>query len=106
MDFLEKFENFFKKIKKSFHWIKILWKVDDGSFDSLYEINIKQLEDMQNEFLKFASINEEYMEILLEMEEVKKNLFLAMKEKDEEVAKRYEQRAFEIMKQKSLEWWI
>ena len=37
---------------------------------------------------------------------VKKNLFLAEKEPDIEVAKRYVQRAFEIMKQESLEWWI
>lgn len=103
---MEKIEIFFNKIKKILHWIPFLWKIDDGSFESLYEMNIKQMTDMQKEFEKYMITCEDYYDCSLQMEETKKNLFLAIKEPDIEVAERYTQRAFEIMKQNSLEWWI
>lgn len=106
MEIIEKVETFFRKIKKIFHWIPFLWKLDDGSYESLYEVNIKQMTDMQEEFGKFIDVYQDGLSYYLQMEEVKKNLFLAEKEPDIEIAKRYVQRAFEIMKQESLEWWI
>ena len=62
--------------------------------------------DIQKEIEKFVDVYQEGFSYCLQMEEVKKNLFLAMQEPDIEIAKRYVQRAFEIMKQESLEWWI
>ena len=104
--FLEAVITFFKKIKKIFHWIPVLWKVDDDSYISLYQVNIEQLTDMQKRMEKFSDISEEGMDYYLEMEEVKKNLFLATKETDSETAERYIQRAFKILNKYSLEWWL
>ena len=84
----------------------ILWKADDDSYISLYQVNIEQLADMQKRMEKFSDISEEGMDYYLEMEEVKKNLFLATKETDSEIAERYIQRAFKILNKYSLEWWL
>lgn len=106
MEIIEKVETVFSKIKKIFHWIPFLWKLDDGSYESLYRVNIEQMIDIQKEIGKFVDVYQEGFSYCLQIEEVKKNLFLAMQEPDIEIAKRYVQRAFEIMKQESLEWWI
>lgn len=106
MEIIEKVETVFSKIKKIFHWVPFLWRLDDGSYESLYEVNIKQMTDMKNEFEKFSDVFPKGNDYFMQMEEVKLNLFLAMHEPNIEVAKRYVQRAFEIMAQESLEWWI
>lgn len=106
MEIIEKIELFIDKIKKIFHWIPFLWKLDDGSYESLYQVNIKQMTDMEKEFDKFSDVYLKGLDYLMQMEEVKSNLILAMNEPNIEIAKRYIQRAFEIMAQESLEWWI
>lgn len=98
--------SFFSKIKKIFSWIPFLWKLDDGSYISLYQVNSKQINDIQTEILKFSDIFEGGIDFCFEMEECKRNLNGAITEPDINVTQRYVDRAFEIMKQKSMDWWI
>ncbi len=98
--------SFFRKIKKIFSWIPFLWKLDDGSYISLYQVNIKQMCDIQMEILKFSDICPQGIEFSFQMEECKKNFHEAIIEQDEQTAKKYADRAFEIAKQNSMEWWI
>lgn len=98
--------SFFRKIKKIFSWIPFLWKLDDGSYISLYQVNIRQMLDLQMEILKFSDIFPQGIDFSLQIEECKRNLYEAIKENDAELAQKYVDRAFEIAKQNSMEWWI
>ena len=123
MEIIEKVETFFRKIKKIFHWIPFLWKLDDGSYESLYKVNIEQMIDIQKEIEKFVDVYQEGFSYCLQMEEVKKNLFLAMQEpiietdyswfrpsistiEDKSGFQGEASRKYDKNKQESLEWWI
>ena len=93
-------------IKKIFRWIPFLWKLDDGSYESLYLVNMKQMDDMEREFLKFSDVYKAGIDFCFQMEEVRIYLEKALEEKDLEMAQRYVNRAFEVIKQESMEWWI
>lgn len=98
--------SFWSKLRKIFSWIPFLWKMDDGSYISLYMINIKQMNDMQGEILKFSDVYSNGVDFCLQIEEAKKNLALSCDERDFKISKRYTDRAFEIIKQNSMDWWI
>ena len=95
-----------EKIKKIFRWMPFLWKLDDGSYESLYLVNMKQMDDMEREFLKFWDVYKAGIDFCFQMEEVRIYLEKALEEKDLEMAQRYVNRAFEVIKQESMEWWI
>ncbi len=69
MEIIEKVETVFSKIKKIFHWIPFLWKLDDGSYESLYKVNIEQMIDIQKEIGKFVDVYQEGFSYCLQMEE-------------------------------------
>lgn len=96
----------FSKLKKIFSWIPVLWNLDDGSYISLYQVNMKQITDIQTEILKFSDIFVEGIDLCFEMEECKRNLKGAIVEPSFDITKRYVDRAFEIIKQSSTNWWI
>lgn len=98
--------SFWSKIKKILCWIPFLWKMDDGSWTSLYYINIKQMNDMQVEILKYSDLFPDGVDFCFQIEEARNNLKHAIEEKDIEIAERHSNRAFEIIKQNSMNWYI
>lgn len=98
--------SFFSRIKKIFSWIPFLWKLDDGSYISLYEVMVRQMSDMQKEILKYSDIYLDGIDYCFQLEEVKNNLEMAIEEQDYEMASKAKDRALEIIKQYSTEWWI
>ena len=98
--------SFFEKLRKVFSWIPFLWKMDNGSYISLYQTMIKQMTDMQDEIVRFGILYKGAYDFCLQIEECKNNLQRAIEETDEETAQRYIDRGCEIMKQYSMEWWI
>lgn len=98
--------SFLSRIKKIFSWIKFLWKIDDGSYISLYFVIVKQLNDMQTEFMKYADMFPTAIDFCLQAEEVKNNLKLAISSNEAEKTKMLCGRALNIIKEYSYDWWI
>lgn len=96
----------FRKIRKLFRWVPIIWKLDDCDYCSLYTVIYSQLVDMQNEILKYYDIYPEGIKWALQMEEAKKYLLLALSEKNIKEAQKHIDRAFEIQKKYSQNWWV
>ena len=99
--------SFWSKIKKLFRWLPFLWKVDDGSYISLYMVIAQQLMDMQLEIGKFSDIYIKGIEYLEQIQEALLSCGMIIAEDtDSETIEKAKNRVLAILKEYSTEWWI